>query len=182
MRPSERRPGRLRAAFPARQHERRFFARCESGAQAGLLPQVEGQLEPAIYLTAGIAPNFELGPDFEHQKRNTVAPSAAPSRLARQQFAVGAHLVGLRVDLDPRLPVVVDHMPLAELARAFHRLERPRQAEGASAGSPRAACDTKVTEVRSARRTRRTSAVMHRLRRRIEALDRPSPRRRSCRS
>ena len=73
-------------------------------------------------------------------------------RLAREQLAVGAHFVGLGVHLDPRLPVVVDHVLLADPARVLHRHQRAREARGRAApGLPSAACDTNVTEVRSAR-------------------------------
>ena len=53
----------------------------------------------------------------EVRTRNSAAPSAAPRRLAGEDLAVGAHLVGLRVDLDRRRRVVVDHALLGDLAR-----------------------------------------------------------------
>src|SRR6266550_1372192 len=52
-------------------------------------------------------------------------------RLAGEELAVGAHLVGLGVDLERRLPGVVDHVLLAERARVAHRFERAPQAERA---------------------------------------------------
>src|SRR5690349_15749528 len=44
--------------------------------------------------------------------------------LAGEQFAVGAHLVGLGIDLELRLQGVVHHVALADAARIAHRLER----------------------------------------------------------
>src|SRR5690606_6236475 len=53
-------------------------------------------------------------------------------RLAGEQLAVGAHLVGLRVDLDMRLVVVVDQVALADRTCAAHGAQRLAEAEPAT--------------------------------------------------
>src|SRR5688500_3456120 len=48
-------------------------------------------------------------------------------RLAGQELAVGAHLVGFGIDLDLGAERVVDHVLLADLAGALDRQHRPAE-------------------------------------------------------
>ena len=90
-------------------------------------------------------------------------------RLAGEQLAVGAHLVGLRVDLHRRRVGVVHHVaPSSRVRQPLHRGQRLVQAERSATPLPSAAWLTKVSE-----RARQRAAegaehrpVVHRLRRR----------------
>jgi hypothetical protein len=70
--------------------------------------------------------------------------------LAGQQLAVGAHGVGLRVDLHLGQVAVVHHVLLAHAADVLHGadsgLARPKRSLMPAA---RPACDTKVSEPRA---------------------------------
>ena len=64
-----------------------------------------------------------------HQNRKyRCAIGSTVGRLAGQKLAVGAHLVGLGIDLDLGAERIVHHVLLADLARALHRQQRPREA------------------------------------------------------
>ncbi len=77
---------------------------------------------------------------------NTAAPSAARRRLAGQQLAVGAHFVGLRIDLDVRQCVVVHHVaPCRSCACSCTATSGFAQAERSGTPASSAACDTNVT-------------------------------------
>ena len=92
---------------------------------------------------------------------NSAAPAAARGRFAGQQLAIGAHLVGLRIDLDVRQVVVVHEILLANRRGIPHRDQALAAAEvAARARRSRRRRETKVTRVaeRARRRTRRTSA------------------------
>ena len=106
--------GTQRRELPTRPHGARWRARASPA--------------PAIRRWSGLpwSPPSRIAP--RRTRRTSVLEEVValghgqdPRRLAGQELAVRAHLVGLRVDLHPREIGVVDHVGLREPAAAAHR-------------------------------------------------------------
>ncbi len=81
------------------------------------------------------------------EQKITLGHRQLARRLADQQFPVGAHLVGLRVDFDVRLRAVVNHVLLANLPRAAHRFDPFAQREALERRSPRAMPSRRISAI-----------------------------------
>jgi len=115
----------MREHRAARHQECDFLARIERGGQPAFAARVIGQGERGGALDQR-ARHFDAGAqafiDFPHvalEQEITLCHRQGFGGFAGQQFAVGHHLIGFRIDRDGRLPGVVYHLRFGDVASIF---------------------------------------------------------------
>src|SRR6478735_4723014 len=104
----------------ALENEASLLAAVQHAAQPALLPQLEGQRELLRRFERTMVVLADLQHGWPSEKKVALCQRQHGGGFAGQQLAVGPHLVGLRIDVDMRLVVVVHQVALADVARVAH--------------------------------------------------------------